>query len=201
MTWIFFLKNFRNGFFPFLFLLLFCENKSFMASTGPVPVTIFSNDIPKKASSKKTRSASAYKYISRIDGPGQYMRFAFFAESLEEGNSVLSELHNAKIIDSVFCHAYSRSRKDKSGFSIHGIAHITSRDYDFNFMRRKLPRASLRVSFYPEGTYPATKFSKKTTQTVQCLQEGSAPGFNTSNCEPNTCFGELPNESSFPSFN
>lgn len=177
-----------------------------MASSGPVPVTIFSDGNSKKGVNKKTRSSSAFKFITRIDGPGQYMRFAFFADTLEEGNSVLAELHNAKIIDSVFCHAYSRTRKDKSGFSIHGIAHITSRDYDFNFMRRKLPRASLRVSFYPEGTYPTTKFAKKGTQgaqgiqTVQCLQEGVPPSFNNCNCEPQ-CFGELPPENSFPSFN
>lgn len=171
-----------------------------MASTGPVPVTILSNDNFKKTTSKKTRSG-AFKFINKIDGPGQYMRFAFFAKSLEEGNAVLSELNSAKIIDSVLTHAYTRTRKEETGFSIHGIAHLTSREYDFNFMRRKLPRASLRVSFYPEGTYPASKFTKKAAPTVQLVQEGFAPAPCNYTSDHNTCFGELPPENSFPSFN
>lgn len=173
-----------------------------MASSGPVPVTIFSNEGAKKTTCKKTRNVSAHKFISRVDGQGQYMRFAFFAETLDEGNSILADLHNTKIIDSVLSHAYSRTKNGKTGFSIHGVAHIVSRDYDFNFMRRKLPRASLRVSFYPEGTYPQSKFTKKKgTETVQCIQEGMQNPSYTYGSSDNITFAELPNENSFSTFN
>ncbi|MBR2909035.1 MAG: hypothetical protein IKC11_01650 [Clostridia bacterium] len=172
-----------------------------MASSGPVPVTIFSDSGAKKTTSKKTRTVCAHKFITRVDGPGQYLRFAFNSKTLEEANSVLAELHNSKIIDSIFSHAYTRNKNGELSYSIHGIAHITSRDYDFNFMRRKLPKASIRVSYYPEGTYPPSVFKKKTTQTV--IQEGCVPN-NTCvyNSIDNTGFGaELPSDNSFPSFN
>ena len=171
-----------------------------MASSGPVPVTIFSNDGVKKTTCKKARSCNTHKFITRVDGQGQYMRFAFFASSLEEGNSILAELHNKKIIDGVFTHAYSRTKNVQSGYSIHGIAHIISRDYDFNFMRKQIPRASLRVSFYPEGTYPR----KNTTETVQVIQEGNQLDGQTNNCSFNgstNSYTEYSNEASFPSFN
>ena len=174
-----------------------------MASTGPVPVTIFADSGAKKTTCKKTRNVCSHKFITRVDGQGQYLRFAFTAKTLEEGNSILAELHNNKIIDSVFSHAYTRTKNGESSYSIHGIAHITSRDYDFNFMRRKLPRASIRVSFYPEGTYPPSIFKKKTVQSSQSvIQEGCIPNSNGvyTNVDNNNYMAELPSDNSFPSF-
>lgn len=137
--------------------------------SSAVPVTVSNLGETKKGVGKKTRNnSSQYKFINRIDGLGQYMRFAFYAQTLEEANNLLCGLHSDKIIDNCYSHAYSRTRGGKPAYAVHGFAHLTSRDFDFKFLRTRLPHASLRVSFYPEATYP-----KK--ESVEVLQENSAP--------------------------
>ena len=167
-----------------------------MASSGPVPVTIFT-DTGAKKTTKAPRVNRNHKFINKVDGFGKYMRFAFTAETLDQANSILAKLHTDKIIDSVYTHAYSRNKAGKPGYAIHGVAHVCSSDYDFDFLRPRLPRVFFRLSFYPDGPVQTQSPKNQPQTSVQCLQEGVPnPGcVDTSNVTAS--FAELPTENSF----
>ena len=151
-----------------------------MASSNPVPVNILGNSAS-KTSKKSSKSSCPYKFINRIDGFGQYARFAFSAESLEKANLVLSDLHNNKIFDNLLSHAYTRTKDGRTYYVIHAVAHLTSRDYGFEFLRNKLPKASLHVTTYPDASY-SKNFKRNQPQQnnehVEVLQEGYSTPYN-----------------------
>lgn len=140
-------------------------SSSTISNVVPLSSTIQSSK--KGGASKKTRASSPYKFISRIDGLGQYLRFAFTTKTLEEANTLLADLHSRKVLDGCLCHAYTRKKGEQCEFSIHGIAHVTSRDYQWDFFRKTLPKSFIQVSFYPEGTYP------RKNKTIEVIQEGN----------------------------
>lgn len=173
-------NNFLEDFNVFYIFLYFNFRK--MAS-APVPVSVFGSDNSKKGAAKKTRNCSPYKFITRIDGEGMYARFAFFAKTLEEANNLLGTMVADKIFDNIISHAYERKgAKYGQGYSIHGVAHCVRKDYDFFYLRKRLPKAYIRCSFYPDGPQNTQK-----KQSTEILQEGIAPSVlynNTNYCMP-----------------
>ena len=152
-------------------------------ASAPVPVSVFGSDNSKKGAAKKTRNSSPYKFITRVDGEGMYARFAFFTKTLEEANNLLGTMVADKIFDNIISHAYERKgAKYGQGYSIHGVAHCVRKDYDFFYLRKRLPKAYIRCSFYPDGPQNAQK-----KQSTEILQEGIAPSVlynNTNYCMP-----------------
>lgn len=155
-----------------------------MASSGPVPVNVLGSSASK--TSKKSKPSSQFKFINRVDGFGQYARFAFSCKTLEEGNSVLSSMHTDKIFDNFISHAYSRNKDGQMFYVIHVVAHLCSRDFDFNFLRKRIPKASLHVTVYPDASYPPRAFKKPKISNMAettLVAEGTAPNLynNVSN--------------------
>lgn len=109
------------------------------------------------------------KYINRIDGRGWYLRFAFNAENIQSVSDLVESLYKANLIDYSYVHVYSKLSL-QSGIPArvvaHGIAHVVSRDYDFQFWRAKLPKVSFKLSTYPDNSYP------KQNETTEVLQTG-----------------------------
>lgn len=139
-------------------------------AANPIPVNIVGDAQPKPTKRGKFSNNSQYKFLQRVDGFGQYARIIFYADTLEQANSTISQLHSDKVFDNFLTHAYTKRRDGKETICVHGIYHLVSRDYDHNFLRSKLPKASISVSFYPEASYPQTK-----KQATEVLQEGTLP--------------------------
>lgn len=157
-----------------------------MATSNPVPVNVLGNCASK--TSKKSKSSSQFKFINRIDGFGQYARFAFSCKTLEEGNNTLASLHADKIFDNFLSHAYSRNKDGQTYYVVHVVAHLSSRDYNFDFLRKKLPKASLHVTIYPDASYPRSNFKQKTTPSthIDVVQQGYVPP-----CSNNSFFDQI----------
>ena len=135
-----------------------------MASAVPV-----SNDLLGSSRPQKKTRYSLPKYITKVDGKGHYLRFVFSADSLEKANDVLAALYKESIIDSSYVHAYTRHNTEKGVdyVSVHGVAHVVSRDYDFFFFRKRLPKASFKLTRYPDREY--------NTSTKEVLATGTVP--------------------------
>ena len=140
-----------------------------MASAVPVSNELLGSSRPQT----KTRY-SLPKYITKVDGKGHYLRFVFSADSLEKANDVLASLYKESIIDGSFVHAYSRHNTEKGCdyVSVHGVAHVVSRDYDFFYFRKRLPKASFKLTRYPDREYNTT--------TKEVLEVGTVPSKSSS---------------------
>lgn len=108
------------------------------------------------------------RYINRLDGKGFYLRFALRAKNIEEVSDLVSSLYKDRLIDDSYVHVYSRETGNNEGISsvyvsAHGLFHVVSRDYDFNFFRKRIPGASFKTSTYPDKEYPRT-IQKETLQ-------------------------------------
>lgn len=118
---------------------------------------------------RKKSGAVLPKYINRIDGRGWYLRFAFTAKDIQSVSDLVESLYKANLIDYSYVHVYSKLSVE-SGLPArvvaHGIAHVVSRDYDFQFWRAKLPKVSFKISTYPDNSYP------KQNETTEVLQTG-----------------------------
>ena len=139
-----------------------------MASAVPV-----SNDLLGSSRPQKKTRYSLPKYITRLDGKGHYLRFVFSADSLEKANDVLAALYKESIIDSSYVHAYTRHNTEKGVdyVSVHGVAHVVSRDFDFFYFRKRLPKASFKLTRYPDREY--------NTSTKEVLEVGAVPNTST----------------------
>lgn len=142
-------------------------------AANPVPVSILGDNNQKAPKRAKTSTSSSYRFLQRIDGFGQYARIIFYAESLDEANSIIAKLHGDKIFDNFLSHAYHKRKDGRERICVHGIFHLVSRDYDIKFLRSKLPKASISVSFYPEASYP--QFSPK--KNMENFQENPKIGY------------------------
>lgn len=150
-------------------------------AANPIPVNIIGDNQTEpqtKRQRRTTTTSSVYKYLQRIDGFGQYARIIFYSESLEQANSTISKLHSDKVFDNFLTHAYTKHRDGREVICVHGIFHLVSRDFDVKYLREKLPKASISVSFYPEASYPRTQ---QKSETSEVLQEGYATGVSSFN--------------------
>ena len=131
---------------------------------------------PKRA--RKT-SPKLPKYINKYDGKGNYIRFSIRTKNLEEANNLLSSLYKDNLLDDSFAHAYSRSNTTGDAFiSLHVVGHVTSRDYDFFFWRKKLPNAHFKISVYPDDSYPRAAVSREVVQSGTVCGSTNSTGFN-----------------------
>ena len=97
------------------------------------------------------------KYIDRFDGKGFYLRFNIPAKNIEEVSNIVDSLYKDRIIDNSFVHVYSRTKGTGEAFVVaHGIFHVVSRDFDFNFFRKRLSGGSFKLSTYPDREYNFT---------------------------------------------
>lgn len=127
------------------------------------------NDLLGSSRPSKKARFTLPKYITKFDGKGYYLRFVFSADTVEKANDILASLYKESIIDGSFVHAYSRSNKEKhyEYVAVHGIAHVVSRDYDFDFFRKRLPKASFKLTKYPDREY--------STVSKEVLESGVVP--------------------------
>lgn len=128
------------------------------------------------------------RYINRMDGKGFYLRFALRAKNIEEVSDLAASLYKDRIIDDSFIHVYNRETSSSEGIQsvfvvAHGLFHVTSRDYDFNFLRKKIPGASFKTSTYPDREYP--RITQKEILQVGSVQN-SIPFTNNFCNQPNT---------------
>ena len=110
------------------------------------------------------------QYINKLDGKGYYLRFSMSAPYIEDIDHELHTLYEDKIIDASYIHAYNRFVRTRDGKPneidekksvCHGILHVVSRDYDFNFWRERLPKARFKISTYPDDSYNRIDIQKE----------------------------------------
>ena len=108
-----------------------------------------------KTTKKKRVSPVPFKYINLVGtNKSHYIRFAFREKTMTEVNEAIEKLYNDNIVDWSYCHVYEK--KDNAGntsFAAHGLLRATKPEYNWYFFKSRLPKACLRTSFYPEGTY------------------------------------------------
>lgn len=108
------------------------------------------------------------KYINRIDGKGCYLRFSMSCASSEAASAFISSLYEDRLIDDSYCHLFFKTRDGQSKYVLHAVVHVVSRDYDFNFWRKKIPSAHFKLSIYPDDTYKYNT-NKEVVQAGQIL--------------------------------
>lgn len=143
-----------------------------MASVAP--------QTPVKKTTKSRKTPNLFKHINAFDAfKSYYVRFAFSAPSLEQINSIFDSLYKEKVIDWSYVHAYKKERfdgyKNNTYYVAHGLARSTDeKKFGFNFFRSRLPKACIKTSFYPEGTYPKMQKPVQITET-KVEAEGEVP--------------------------
>jgi len=149
-------------------------------AANPVPVSVLGDNLSEQTKrSKKIVPKSAYKFLQRIDGPGQYARIIFYTDTLDQANNTISMLHGDKIFDNYLTHAYTKRKDGREKICVHGIFHLVNRDIDLKCLRAKLPKASISVSYYPEAPYPQPKFQKQAVEVVSQGYQTFNPNINS----------------------
>ena len=143
---------------------------------------------PSTKRSRKSISKNP-KYINRIDGKGCYLRFSMSFATIETASSFIGSLYEDKLIDDHYCHLYNRNKTTQglpdagNKCVLHCVLHVVSRDYDFQFWRKRLPKAHFKISLYPDDTYK-TVINKEVIQTGQVLPNANmAMPINMGQCQ------------------